>query len=651
MENKLTPYFLSFFLMLSLTSILSAQSLEEIDTIYVQTTRIPLKASETGRNISVIEGQDIQKMAVTSLDDLFRYIPGLEVQSRNAFGAQGDITMRGATFSQVLVLVDGMKLNDPLTAHFNSYIPVTPAEIDRIEVLRGAASALYGADAVGGVINIITKGYNNSQEAENRAEGQVNYGQHRLVNTQQGFSIRKDRLYAGGGFSMNQSDGEFIPEKVLEDATLEGYNNFFDIKTFGLSLGYQLNDKWRLQARTAYDSRNFSARYFYTTSPADKAVETARNWWNQISLSKTGLNSSTEFKLSYRNGTDRFVFSPDFPSTNLHATQFWNANVNHLRIINDDLSINVGGQLDRRDIESTDRGDHNDWHYGLYAMGVFRPGKALSLTTSLRLDHDDNYGLEFTPQLNVSYVLSALTFRASAGRSIRAADYTERYVSYKLENLTPGRNLGNPALAAERSWSEEIGLDYRPVKNWQLKATAFSRQSSNLIDYVLTNERDIANNQNLQAGADYLYATNIANVQTQGVELESWLSRPLGKQGRMSWSLGYTYLSTSNDDEVASVYLSSHARHLISTNLILETGKIELALNGLYKQRAGRLASAIDTRLDPDYQVWNIRLGYQLTAQFGLNLQVHNFFDEDYQDILGAPMPGRWVMGGLRFGL
>lgn len=243
MEYKLAPYFLSLFLMISLPSILSAQSLEEIDTIYVQTTRIPLKATETGRNISVIEGQDIQKMAFTSLDDLFRYIPGLEVQSRNAFGAQGDITMRGATFSQVLVLVDGMKLNDPLTAHFNSNIPVTPAEIERIEVLRGAASALYGADAVGGVINIITKGYNNKQEAETRAEGQVNYGQHRLVNAQQGFSIRKDKLYVGGGFSMNQSDGEFISEKILEDATLEGYNNFFD-EDYQDILGAPMPGRW-----------------------------------------------------------------------------------------------------------------------------------------------------------------------------------------------------------------------------------------------------------------------------------------------------------------------------------------------------------------------------------------------------------------------
>lgn len=651
MKYKFFPNALSLLFALFSFTLLGAQGLAEIDTVFVRTTRIPLKPAETGRNITVIEGQELQKMAFTSLDGLFRHIPGLEVQSRNAFGAQGDITMRGSTFTQVLVLVDGMKLNDPLTAHFNSYIPVTPAEIERIEVLRGAASALYGADAVGGVINIITKGQRETPEEASELSGQVNYGQHRLVNAQQGFSVRKGRFYAGGGFSMNQSDGEYIPEKVLEEGMLEGYNNFFNLKTFGLSLGYQLNDSWRLLARSSYDDRHFSARYFYTASPLDKSVETTRNWWNQLSLSNTGPNHRTDFRLAYRNGTDRYTFSPDFPSTNLHTTQFWNLNINHLQIVNDKLSLNFGGQADRRAIESTDRGNHSDWHYGLYAMGVFRPARALNLTGSLRLDQDENYGLEFTPQLNASYLLGPLTFRVSAGRSIRAADYTERYVSYNLPNLSPGRNLGNPALEAERSWSQEIGLDYRPLPNWQLKSTAFFRQSSNLIDYVLANEADIANKQNLQPGADYFYATNIANVRTQGVEIESWLSKPLGEKGRLSWSLGYTYLNTSNQEGVASVYISSHARHLVSTNFILESGRLELALNGLYKQRLERLATAINARLDADYQAWNARLGFRLTPQFGLNLQAHNLFDADFEDILGAPMPGRWVMGGVRVGL
>ncbi|HRF24346.1 MAG TPA: TonB-dependent receptor plug domain-containing protein, partial [Chitinophagaceae bacterium] len=86
-----------------------------------------------------------------------RYLPGVEVQQRGPQGSQSDIVLRGGTFQQVLVIIDGIKLNDPLTGHFNSYIPINTDEIERIEILKGAASAIYGSEAVGGVINIITK--------------------------------------------------------------------------------------------------------------------------------------------------------------------------------------------------------------------------------------------------------------------------------------------------------------------------------------------------------------------------------------------------------------------------------------------------------------------------------------------------------------
>ncbi|MFK7937196.1 MAG: TonB-dependent receptor plug domain-containing protein [Saprospiraceae bacterium] len=623
-----------------------------MDTIQVKTTRIPLKIRETGRNITVLEARDIQQMAFTSLDDLFQFIPGIEVQARSAFGVQGDITMRGATFTQVQVLVNGMKLNDPLTGHFNSYIPVTPAEIERVEVLRGAAAAMYGADAVGGIINIITKNFATNQADVTSVEGAVNYGENRLVNAQQGFSVQKEKFFVGGGFMMNQSDGQMFSEQIIdEETTLEPYNTFFDIKTSGLSFGYRFNDRWNLQARTAYDYRDFAARYFYTTSPFDKSVETTRNWWNQVQLSNIGSNSQTDFQLAYRNGTDEFVFSPDFPSTNFHTTNFWNFNVNHRQIINDKLQLKFGGQIDHRAVESTDRGDHEDLHFGAYAMGVLRPNQQWNITTSLRLDYDENYNFEVTPQLNVAYLIPNGALRAAVGRSIRAADYTERYVSFNLQNLTPGRSLGNADLQAETAWSEEIGIDYSLTNSWQLKATAFARQSSDLIDYISTNEADIPNNANLQAGANYFFASNITNVQTNGLEFESWIRKRFSASSNLQWSLGYTYLNTTNNEDVISVYIASHARHLVNTNFILNVNNFDIAVNGLYKVRDARTAAGINANLAASYQVWNLRLGYNLTPQIGLNLQIHNLLDEEYQNILGARMPNRWVMGGLKFSL
>ena len=131
----------------------------ELDPVTITASMNPLQASRTGRNIMVIKGEHFSSLPVRSIDELLRYVPGVEVQLRGPMGAQSDIVMRGGTFQQVLVILDGMRLNDPNTGHFNSYIPIAPAEIDRIEILKGASSAIYGSEAVGGVIHIITRSF------------------------------------------------------------------------------------------------------------------------------------------------------------------------------------------------------------------------------------------------------------------------------------------------------------------------------------------------------------------------------------------------------------------------------------------------------------------------------------------------------------
>lgn len=635
-------------------SLLLAQTDLSIDTIQVSSLRVPMKIQETGRNITVITAEDITRMPATSIDEVLQTVTGVELQSRGGFGVQGDILMRGSTFTQVLVLVDGMKMNDPLTGHFNSYIPVTLAEIERIEVLRGAAAAMYGADAVGGVINIKTKTFSNRQQEGTQLAGALNYGEHKLVNGYQGFATRKDRISFSAGASMNKSEGEFIAAQTIDSTTtLDAYNNFFDIQTIGAAFGYRFNNGWNVRLRSAYDYRDFGARYFYTTSTFDKSTETVNSWWNQLQVQKLGNRSVTDVNLAYKYGTDQFVFSPDFPSTNLHTSRYYNFTANHLRTVNDQLTLQFGAQVDQREIESNDRGNHDDLHFGAYVMGVYRKDR-LNLTASLRGDNDANYGFEFSPQLNVSYVLPKLVLRASAGRSIRAADYTERYVSNNLRNLTPGRSLGNPDLLAEQGWSEEIGFDYQLLPGWTLKATGFARQSSNLIDFVSTNQSEIgavSEIGSLREGENYFFAKNITDVSTVGFEVESVVRKQLNDMSSLSWTLGLTSLNTTNEEDVISVYISSHAKALVTSSLLLNYGKADLSLSLLHKNREGRQASQINSELTDSYTLVNTRLGIGLTDNFGLNIQVQNLLDTEYQNILGARMPGRWFMAGMRWSL
>ena len=641
-------YFLSLAIIFSLAIKPISQKSFSLDTLLVQTTRIPLKASETGRSISILTKEQIQQLPATTFYELLQTICGVEVQSRGGFGVQGDIVMRGSTFSQVLVLIDGMKINDPLTGHFNCYVPVSNMEIERIEILKGAGASMYGPDAVGGVINIITKGFD-SLKNETSSSGTINYGDNNLISSTASVFHKANKFYVGLGLSINKSDGNSILPVALNDTTtLEGYKNYFDIKNISLSGGYKINDLWELKVRSSILSSDFNARYFYTTSTYDKSTEITSNWFNRIQLQrKTSTGSLLDINASYKRSNDKFEFSPS-SDVNNHTMDFANFTVNISKEINNKLIVKSGIQGDLRKIKSNDRGNHSDYHFGAYFMGVYKSNN-LVLTAVAREDYDQNYGFEFCPQINAAYNISKVVLRASAGKSIRAADYTERYVSNNLENLREGRNLGNPNLIAERGWSEEIGINYYPLRTTLFKATIFSRQSNNIIDYILTNESEIGSISDigsLTSGADYLFAKNIKDINVNGFELELITKFLLGENRTLDWQMGYTYTDITNDN--LGIYLSSFAKHLLNSQIILNYNSFQFSLSGLYKERNAQLAESIASELKSSYGLLNARVGYGLIDnKLMVNLQVLNLLNEEYQNLLGAKMPGRWLMGGI----
>ena len=641
-------YFLSISLFLSLVIKPSAQQSFSLDTLLVQTTRIPLKASETGRSISILTKEQIQQLPATTFYELLQTICGVEVQSRGGFGVQGDIVMRGSTFSQVLVLIDGMKINDPLTGHFNCYVPVSNMEIQRIEILKGAGASMYGPDAVGGVINIITKGFDSLKNGTT-SSGNINYGDNNLVSSTASVFHKSNKFYVGLGASINHSKGDSIlPLAVNDSTTLEGYRNYFDIKNISLSAGFKINDLWELKVRSSILYSDFNARYFYTSYLSDKSTEMTSNWFNRAQLQrKTSTGSLLDINATYKRSSDEFLYTPT-SDPNIHTMDYLNFTVNNSNEINEKLILKSGIQADLRKIESNDRGNHSDYHFGAYLMGVYKSNN-LVLTAIAREDYDENYGFEFCPQINAAYNLPNLTLRASAGRSIRAADYTERYNNNI--SLKTYIRLGNPNLIAERGWSEEIGINYSLSKNTLFKATIFSRQSSNIIDYILTNESDIDSDIGvLVPDANYIFAKNIKDVNVNGFELELNSKFLISENSTLNWQMGYTFTDITND--TLGIYLSSFAKHLLNAQLILNYNSFQFSISGLYKERTAQAAESISSDLESSYGLLNGRVGYSLMDnKLSLNVQILNLLDKEYQNILGAKMPGRWLMGGITWRL
>ncbi len=610
-----------------------------LDTVSIATSRIDQSSSATGRNITVIEAEEIRKLPVNSLDDLLRYLPGVQVSSRGGFGAQSDFSIRGSTFNQVLVLVDQVRINDPLTGHFNSYIPIALAEIARVEVLRGPAAALYGPDAVGGVIHIITRTFENKYKAlPNELRGDLLTGQYGLVKGQVGVQMHQGNWNVGAGVLVNTSDGQTLPSGLKSD---------FNTQTYSASAGYRGKNGWQAALRTGYDLRTFNAQYFYTASTADQSREQTIAWWNQGRVAHVGKNSRTSVDFAYKMSQDSFLFNPAF-AANVHTMHSGLLQVHHVQQLNTRWSLAFGGQADRRSIVSTDRGNHQTNHAGIYAIGAYQ-GQHLSANGSFRVDADQNYGVEATPQLNLSYREGIWIFRGAVGRAIRAADFTERYVSNNLPApISGGRNLGNPDLQAERSWSYEIGTDVAVSKIFTPRFTAFMRNGRNLIDYVLTPASEIANNANLTPGANYLYTLNLSEVTLRGLEVEAWMHIPLAGKQNINGVLGYTLLRSQTADGVISKYISNHARDLITAQLTWAGPAWSIGVQGLYKNRNPDAAAGINAELKPSYSVWHLQGSwFFLNRQFGVTGQVQNIFNASYSDILGAQMPSRWFLGGI----
>ncbi len=634
---------------------LQSQEIDKVNLseIIVTSSRIDQKSSETGKHISILSSKEIEELPATSVDELLRYVTGVETQSRYGFGTQADISMRGSTFSQVLILVDGVRLNDPLTGHFNHHVPLAFSDIKQIEILRGPAAAQFGPDAVGGVINIISKTFSNNFNNEGiNSSGKLLYGANQSYIAQAGISFTKEKFKINVGVTKNKSDGETLNNPnhpaISEDSL---YNAFFDVQNVSFSAAYKFNDKFSLKLRSAFDLRDFSAKYFYTRSTYDESVETVEKFWNQLQLSYAGAKSYTTADFIYQKTTDDFVFNTLF-TPNSHTTDFGQFQLNHNRNLTDGLKLNIGGQIDQRKIESNDRGNHDDLHAGIFAMLGWKLNNKTNLTFGLRGDQDDNYGFELNPQLNVAHSLNKnLILRASGGRSNRAADYTERFISNNLPSLSPGRNLGNPNLNAEKAWSGEVGVDYYADNNFTLRGTVFGRTATDVIDYVLTNSNELPFDTSFLApNSDYFFTKNLESVNTVGFELESFYNVPLSNDLQLKLNAGYIFINSFNDEEVLSKYIANHAKHKVNFGTRLNHKRFSWLVQGLWKNRNSDLAEAIGTTLESDYFVVNTQADINLFQKniWG-TLQVQNVFDKEYADILGSPMPGRWWMLGVRW--
>jgi vitamin B12 transporter len=611
-----------------------SQNSIELDPISVTSSRVPQKNSETGRFINVIDGKLIEHLPVSSLDDLLKYTNAVEVQQRGPAGSQADIVVRGGTFQQVLVLIDGIKINDPITGHFNAYIPLAASQISRIEILKGPAAAMYGSEAVGAVINIISKTFaDGTSEKNTHLNGSVAAGEYGYLAANAGvyhtdkkinYSVAAQHSAAAGQLLRGTNRGRFNNNLVSANASME------------------LKGNWKLLLHSSYDSRNFAAQNFYTSFVSDTATEKVNTWWNHFKLKKSTAASSQELDIAYKNTSDHYLYNPLSTANDNESGLF---SVQYLRTsqFNKNLSYNYGLMAESKNIRSNDRGNHQNKHIAGFGSMIIK-AKKITVNPGLRLAYDENYGTKLLPQANINYRYKHLVLKANAGKSIRAADFTERYNNYN-KRLVSGGSIGQPSLQNERSWSCEAGADlyFQDIK---ISSAWFYRNQADVIDWVNTPYADMPRKINLVATGNYALAKNIKKVNTSGVEFQAEYTHRYNKRQEIYLQTSATFIHSTSGDSVPSFYIISHARFLTQQTLSYTYKPFRISINSLYKQRSPQQAAAIKASISKDYWIVNARLeyNYRFVTAFAV---VNNIGNIQYSDLLGSKMPGSWSMAGF----
>jgi vitamin B12 transporter len=632
--------FLSSVILTSLcaTNIHAQETEIELDPITVTASLHPVSSSVTGRNIIVIKGDQFSKLPVNSVDELLRYLPGLEVQMRGPMGAQSDIVLRGGTFQQVLVILDGIRINDPNTGHFNSYIPIAPAEIDRIEVLKGASSAIYGSEAVGGVIQIITKSFAAKKgQKSKQLTAQATAGQYGLLNGQLGGFYQNGNTAASAGVISNNATGQ----------QQRGTHGYFHNTSASVSISHYVNPYWNISYRASFDQRDFAAQNFYTTFKSDTANEKVSTYWNQLKLAFEKDHQSFSLNFGYKAVKDQYRFN-SIGTPNLNKSNLLQGLAVYKWLASSNTTITTGAQWVNKQMKSNDRGDHTLNQAGSFLIVDEKIGTHATVSPAVRVEWNERSGWQFVPQLNVSYKLPNWQLRGSAGRTTRDADFTERFNNYNKSFVASG-SIGNPDLASENSFSYEAGADFFGLKHLKVSTTVFQQRFTRLIDYVTTPYAAMPRKENLSPTGTYALAQNIGQVNSTGAELDFQYNKKFQDNQQLWATLGFTWIDSKSNNSTPSFYLSSHAKYLANFNIRYTVNRFTCSISGLYKQRTAQTATAINADISKDYFVLNAQVqAFVYKNKVSVFTQANNLFNQRYSDLLGSQMPGRWLMGGFK---
>ncbi|HZR56544.1 MAG TPA: TonB-dependent receptor [Terriglobales bacterium] len=564
-------------------------------TVVVTGTFEPIPLSEANRAVISLDTNEMPTL-YNSVVDYLSLDPSIDLQQRGQDGVQADLSIRGATFEQSLVLLNGLRINDAQSGHHDMDIPLPLEAITRIEVLHGAGSTLYGADALGGAVNFITG-------APTRTE------------------IRSRIGFGNFGFNQQGMDVSYLGRWFSEQATAnrDASSGFqFDRDYQSNAASSETRFKTALGATDillAGSDRPFGADQFYGDFPS---WERTKSWFASISQT---IGKDTDLAFGYRRHSDEFVLVRDDPSLyeNNHISQSWQADARRKSTLGHSFIVAYGLNADGDEIDSNNLGHHARNRGSGYVNFDVQSLHRLFLSLGAREEIFSGGRTEFAPTLAGSASVGrGLKLRASASRAFRLPTFTDLYYSDPA-------NLGNPLLKPESAWSFEAGPEWNLGTKISTQLTVFNRREQDDIDYV-------------RGSPDLPWqAVNIPHINFTGVETAVWVRLPKSQ----TVQLAYTALEASQQvqPELTSKYVFNYPTH---NALISWSGQVKEIMS--LRTRVG-----VTQRVGQDpYAIWDLAVG-RSNGTIRPFLQLSNLSDTTYQEIPGIAMQGRSINGGVEF--
>jgi iron complex outermembrane receptor protein len=587
------------------------------ETTVVVGSPVPVPLAESPASVVVLPVEN-QLLTLESSQDLLRQDSSVSLEERGAGGGQADLVLRGGSFEQSLVLLNGFRIDDSQTSHHNLDLPIPIEAMNSIEVLHGAGSTLHGADALSGVVDFLTAAPAKTSLRLTAGAGSFWENEESLL----GSLARKQwssRLTAERNFSTG-----FIADRDYrnEDASSESWIS----SRLGVSdLLFALSD------------RSFGANQFYGPYNSWERTKGA------FASVRQELGSRTVAAFGYRRHTDEFILLRNDPSVyeNNHIDGSWQASLRRTLPIASASVLLFGLESDGDSIDSNNLGHHARNRGSGYVALDLRPAKSRwNLSAGLREELLSG-GPQFvlSPHLAGSLRLPhQIKLRAGSGYGYRIATYTDRYY---FDPVT----RGNAKLKPESAWSGEAGADWILSSRLSLSATGFYSRQHDTIDYLRYLTAASASNPLLPANCtvDIWCAVNLSGLHFKGAESSATWVPAKGQTVHIAWTglIGTQPSLNGLESEYALNYPAEniHATWTVALGRAL-TVTNAVAIVKPYQQPGNPPWNATA------YPVWNLSLTHD-AGKLHPYLRLANLSNTGYQEIVGVAMPGRSITGGV----